>query len=310
MKTHTKYYKVAGITVQVNSDYPISEKTFHPKFKLFETDGLGNDNIILNHHFYLSDTVDSSCSKKAEIYNKNQWRIFKTRNSWIYKYTPVFAEDPGHPAIGKFNEDHTVVDIYSDAITDEYYKNAQFSALTLFNTDQVLFAKILSDRRGLIIHSNGFDISGKGILLTGDSGAGKSTLSQMLKQKGFEILCDDRMFVKYSKNDFWIHGHWCHGTVPDVSSISVPLKAIFFLEQAKNNTIIKIEDKKTLSLGLFRSIVKPFLSPNGWDATFTILEEIIQQIDCYTIKFNLDGDICDEICNLMENYQYIDKRNY
>ena len=103
MKTYTKYYKVAGITVQVNSNYPISEKTFHPKFKLFETDGLGNDNIILNHHFYLPDNLDSSCSTKTKINNKNQWHIIQTLDSWIYNYTHVLYDYPGQQAIGKLS---------------------------------------------------------------------------------------------------------------------------------------------------------------------------------------------------------------
>lgn len=299
MSNHTRYYKAADITIQVNSDYPITDKTFHPKFKTFETQGPGNDTIIINHYFH---PINPSYKQETLIYNKDQWQIFKSPDSWFYKYTPFSAEDRGNPVIGKFCKDHSLTEIYAAAIHKDNYQNAQFNALTLFNTDQVLFARLLNNRNGLIIHSNGFNINGRGILLTGNSGAGKSTLSHMLKQKGADILCDDRMFVKFSHTDFWIHGHWNHGSVPDVSSASAPLKAIFFLEQAKNNEIIKLKDKKKVTLDLFQSVVKQFLTQDEWSSTFTILEKIIHDIDCYVIKFNLDGNICEKIIKLLQRY--------
>ncbi len=299
MKIYTKYYTVADITVQINSDYPITDKTFHPKFKLFEVKGPGSDNIIINHHFH---PIDQAYEQETPIYHKEQWKIFKSPNFWFYKYIPASNEIHTNSVTGKFSLDHSFAEIYVNSMRKDDYQNAQFNALTLFNTDQVLFARLLNNRNGLILHANGFDINRRGILLTGKSGAGKSTLSNMLKKKGANILCDDRMFVKYSQTDFWIHGHWNHGSIPDVSSASAPLKAIFFLEQAKDNEIIKIENKKKISLDLFKSVVKQFLTQDEWDSTFTILEKIIHNIDCYVIKFNLDGDICNKLNKLLQRY--------
>lgn len=66
----------------------------------------------------------------------------------------------------------------------------------------------------------------------------------MLKDRGHNILCDDRMFTIQKEGGFRIYGSWCHGTVPDSSSMTAPLRAIFFLEQSKENAIDLIEDKK------------------------------------------------------------------
>jgi len=156
--------------------------------------------VVINHHFSLPDSIIETC--EHEIYNKSQWQVFKTGTAWTFKYHPVFPEDPPYSVTGVFNTAHTKVDVYTDDINEECYKNGRFNTLTLLNTDQMLFAKLLCDRNGLILHSNGFNINGNGILIAGDSGAGKSTLSGMLKKRGFEILCDDRMFVKTSKDGF------------------------------------------------------------------------------------------------------------
>ncbi|MDP2922831.1 MAG: radical SAM protein [Candidatus Omnitrophota bacterium] len=54
-KNHRRYYKIADITIQVESDLAIREDTFHSKFKLFEIDKPNGDIISIRHHFSLPD---------------------------------------------------------------------------------------------------------------------------------------------------------------------------------------------------------------------------------------------------------------
>ncbi|MFH0726891.1 MAG: hypothetical protein V2B19_11175 [Pseudomonadota bacterium] len=298
---YSKYYKVAGITLEVRSEVPITANTFHPKFRLFEVEGAGDDNVLIRHHVSSSHVAGVTETNKKEIYHKDQWRIFKTDESWIYEFKSIFPIDPGHCAMGVFSEDHRTVDIYPYDMKPETYQNGLFGALTLFNSDQVLFSKLLCDRNGLIIHSNGFDINGQGILLAGESGVGKSTLSAMLKQQGAKILCDDRMFVTATQSGCRIHGNWCHGTVPDTSAGSVPLAAVLFLEQFAGNQIEEIHEKKGVTRHLLRALVHPFLPPEGWDKTFDIIATLVRQVRCYRVKFDLSGNIGGMIGALVES---------
>ena len=291
MRTHTKYFRVADITIELNSDYSISEKTFHSKFKLFESDEPCKENIVINHHFYLPEDIEQLTAKENPIYEKDQWRIYKAGSFWIYKYTPLLTNDPGKPAVVIFNDSHTLIEVYTTAISKEDYETANLGALTLFNTDQILFAKLLCNLRGLILHANGFDIQGKGILLAGASGVGKSTLSETLKNKGLDVLCDDRMFITKKKNAFWIHGNWCHGSIANVTNISVPLHAIFFLEQAKENSSTKISNRKQKTHQLIQSLVKPFFTSTEWDMTFSTIDDLVRTIECYHLKFDLSGKV-------------------
>ena len=50
---HTRRYEIAGITVQVQSDLPITDATFHEKFASFRVDGPGDDTFVIRHHFGL-----------------------------------------------------------------------------------------------------------------------------------------------------------------------------------------------------------------------------------------------------------------
>jgi len=297
---NVKYFKAAGITVEVRSDFPIGENTFHPKFKKFEVDGPGEDTVVIHHHFRVPDTIEALHKKGEEIYNKDQWRISRTEDSWIYQFKSMTPLDPGHGAAGFFNGGYSSLSVYTDDFDEESYRRANLPALTLFNNDQVLFAPLLCERKGLIIHSNGFDVNGNGILLAGVSGAGKSTLSRMLKERGHGILCDDRMFVTMRESGCRIHGSWCHGSVPDTAAGSAPLKAILFLEHARENGLEEIQDKRNVTHRLLRAMVQPFLAPAGWHKTFDTLEEMVGRVRCYRVKFDLSGDICRLISDLQQ----------
>lgn len=65
---HTRYYQLAGITVQLDSELPIADSTFATKFKLFETDGPGCDIIRLVHRFGLPEKLQDY---GAEVYRKS-----------------------------------------------------------------------------------------------------------------------------------------------------------------------------------------------------------------------------------------------
>ena len=46
-----RYFKIGGITIQVDSDIPFSENSFHPKFKTFKADGPGEDTVSIRAPF-------------------------------------------------------------------------------------------------------------------------------------------------------------------------------------------------------------------------------------------------------------------
>ena len=83
---NVRYFKVADITVEVRSDYPIAQDTFHPKFKQFEAAGQGFDNILITHHFQLPDLSGIIEQNLKEVYKKDQWQISKANDVWVYKY--------------------------------------------------------------------------------------------------------------------------------------------------------------------------------------------------------------------------------
>ncbi|MFH0790097.1 MAG: radical SAM protein [Candidatus Omnitrophota bacterium] len=295
-KQHRRYFKIADITIQVESDLPIRENTFHPKFKHFEkelklfhsddTEKIEKDIVSIRHHFSLPDIDIKDLGK--EVYRKPPWAVYKKGDSWIYLGISPQKENKSLHCVVVFNSGHTQARIYNDK--EETFLKGNLHSLTMFPTDQILIARILADRQGCYLHSCGVNFEGKGLLFAGHSEAGKSTMANLLKGKA-EILCDDRMIIRDTAQGFKIYGTWSHGDVPDVSGNSAPLRAILFLEKAKGNRIILIKDKKEITKRLLAVLIRPFVTADWWEKTLSLIERISQDVPCYVLRFDKNPEV-------------------
>ena len=111
-RNHRRFYEIAGITVQVEADLPITDRTFTDKFKQFEVAEPGSDLISIRHHFSLPDLKGQDLGQ--EVYRKPPWAIYRKGSSWIYLGISPDPDDPTLHQVAVFNHDHTRARIYSD----------------------------------------------------------------------------------------------------------------------------------------------------------------------------------------------------
>jgi MoaA/NifB/PqqE/SkfB family radical SAM enzyme len=294
-KTHRRHYRIAGITIQVESDLPISDTTFDPKFRLFRADGPGGDTISVRHHFGLPDLAGRELGQV--VYRKPPWVIRRNGRSWIYSAVSPHS-GPGRPEQWiVFNDGHTRGRVYhADAAA---FRGGRLGSLTLFPTDQILLARLLADRQGCYLHSAGAILKGKGLLFVGHSEAGKSTIVEMLKGRA-EILCDDRNIARRWPEGFRLHGTWSHGDVPLVSPSSAPLSALLFLRKADGNRLHPLRDRKTILARLLACLIKPYADADWWGKTLTVVENLIREIPAYDMEFDKSGKAVDLLRDLVE----------
>jgi hypothetical protein len=315
--TH-RYYQIGGITIQIESDLPITERTFHPKLQSFEMDGPGEDTVVLTHHFKLPDISTLILGK--EVYRLPPWAIYHSPHTWTYvcfvereerglwdlllkAWRLMDADRKSNTEkeslsgsiprrniyqIAVFNATYTAGEIYTKS--KFRFRRGRHSSLALFPTDQIFLAHVLADRHGCYFHAGGVVLEGKGLLFMGHSEAGKTTIVSMLKERA-TILCDDRIIVRSWPDGFRIHGTWSHGDLPDVSGESAPLQAVLFLEQSPRTSLIPLTQKKEVVSRLLDCLIKPHLTAEWWDKIFPLITLIADHTPCYQLYFNTSGDV-------------------
>ncbi len=298
-KNHRKYFQIAGITVRIESDLDLSIIKIKEELKAFEVSGPGDDNVTLRHHFELPDLTGKDLGR--EIYRKPPWAISEKNGAFYYLGISPRPEDPSLHRVAVFNSDHTHATIYSPPRDEERTIDTGFQSLSLFPTDQIWLGPLLADRNAVLIHSAAAIINGHGLVFVGHSEAGKSTAMEILKaarkESGLnaEILCDDRNVIRKWPEGWRVHGTWSHGTTADVSPSTAPLKAILFLKQDTKNKIEPLSDKKAVWKGLLATLIRPMVTAEWWRKELDVLEQIVNEIPCFTMHFDKSAVIVEKI---------------
>jgi hypothetical protein len=289
MSVFKKYYQIGGITIEVVSELPITEKTFHPKFRSFETTAPSVDKMVIEHRFgWQKDSGDTGDDDK--FYVNKTWKIIERDNQLIYKWINPY---PPYNAILRkavADKEHTHITIYNDDYLKNQYLQGNLSSLSMFPTDQILIGAHLGYKQGCILHSLGIKMDESGFLFIGHSEAGKSTMATIV-QRNAEILCDDRNIVRKASNGYQLYGTWSHGDVQDISPNSCRLKVIFFLEKSSINAIEPIPDKKTLITKLITCLIRPITTSDWWNNSLDLLTDLSKSVPAYNLKFNKNSEV-------------------
>jgi hypothetical protein len=288
MKNDVRYYRIAGITIRVVSDIPFAADTFDRKFKAFEVDGPGEDTVEIRHRFALPPLDRERLGK--ELYRRPPWAVFDRGDTWLYLGVSPASDSENLHKVAVFSKDYARGTVYHP--DDSAFRRGNSHALTFFPTDQILVAQLLASRDACYLHSSGVSFKGRGLLFMGHSEAGKSTMVKMLKGRA-EILCDDRIVIRKGTEGFMVHGTWSHGEVPDVSSSSAPLTAIFFLRKSGENRLVPIPKKQDVVSGLLSCLIKPHATAGWWERTLGLVGDISRRVPCHELLFDKSGKIVD-----------------
>ena len=283
-------FEIGGIALFIDSDLRLTEKTFASKFELFRCQEERDDVVTIHHHCGLPKIRDWG----HKIYQRAPWIIYETASGYIYK---MFVDgDNESPLVAIFNKDHTKGHIYKGEIYVKIFKKGNLTSLLCFPTDQVLFAQLLADRGGIILHGSGLTFKEKGYLFVGHSDAGKTTMVKIFNHHA-KILNDDRLIVKKEDGRFYLYGTPWHGELSLVAPDRVPLKAILFLNQAEENRVEKTEGIEAFKR-LYGCTIKALVTEGWAKKALDICQALSREVPCYHLYFDKSEGVISTVANI------------
>ena len=135
-----------------------------------------------------------------------------------------------------------------------------------------------------LLHAAVLGVNGEGYAFLGRSGAGKSTHTGLWLNhiEGAEIVNGDKPVVEYRGGEFIAYGTPWLGKEGRGCKKSVPLKALCFIEQAKENSISRLSVKELTS-----RIFPQLLMPSDAEAALKTLElcdKLVTSIPAYVLR--------------------------
>jgi hypothetical protein len=154
---------------------------------------------------------------------------------------------------------------------------------------------IIKQPTNLWIHSSGVIHKGEAYIFTGPSGAGKTTICDILSPKsGFTVIHDDAIVISQNTEGFRAWSSPVHGSRPAFHSVSAPIRALFFIHQAKANHISRLTARNTVGLLTPDIMLVPMTKTSDGlliDNTKKSLEMIlrlVENVPCYELHFKPD----------------------
>ena len=164
--------------------------------------------------------------------------------------------------------------------------------------DIMMVMYVLASRLGVIIHSCGMNIDGKGYVFPGRSGAGKSTLALLaLSNSDVSVLSDDRIVVREIHGAFRAFGTPWLGEAGIGENGTVPLSGVMFIDQSEKNSIKKLSRIDALRR-LLPVVSIPWYDEDVMTEILLVCDRLLERIPCYEFQFRKDADVVSMLAEL------------
>lgn len=142
---------------------------------------------------------------------------------------------------------------------------------------------ILLHHEYVIFHASYIKVQERGIIFVAPSGTGKSTQAALWrKYRGAEIINGDKACIKVSEYPT-VHGIPFEGTSGICKDVTCPLEGIVLLEQAKENSIMKLPAVLAIH-SLFSNVFVDRSVPQEWNMALELIIKLIEKVPVYLLK--------------------------
>lgn len=181
------------------------------------------------------------------------------------------------------NEYYAYYQEVSETAAEIYLKPEMMS---LYNIDPVFtslfaFERRLLKREALVLHCAYVKDRGGAILFSAPSETGKTTQANLWeKYRGSKTINGDRAVIQKVNGKWYAHGWPVCGTSEVCNNISMPIKAIVMLSQAKENQVRKMKGREAF-ISLYSQITINQWNIPACQKAVDLIENILEEIPIY-----------------------------
>ena len=226
-----------------------------------------------------------------------------------YEFTTKFCQD-------YLSEDQTSpVDIIATA-TDEEFEKEKRSAEQNFSDGYIenicLYRSICMQMPAfgrMLMHCSVLEYDGTAYAFLGRSGTGKSTQTKLwLKYLSpTRVINGDKPILEYANGKFIAYGTPWMGKERWGTKAKAPLKGLCFLEQAKENSVRKLNFSE-VSSRLFLQMLIPNDEKNAV-ATLDIADKIVTEIPAYLLRCDISEEAVEKSFEALTGLRFCEKKN-
>ena len=67
------------------------------------------------------------------------------------------------------------------------------------------------------------------------------------------------------------------------------------MEQAPENRLIPMDDRREIRRRLLACLAKPFVTADWWDKILSLVAEMAREVPCYSLEFDKSGRVVGEL---------------
>ncbi len=285
-------YRIAGMSVSVeNIDFPLLEQRMG---KYLAQDPIGQPDLQVS--FSERDVITEP--EGELIGTRIEYRTYlKTAKGEYVNYDKLKSTDNrtslmiADPSFSKVEAVVRDLEPLGGAPVD----------VRCFNMLGEVFRMALNMRDGLVVHSSSIAVDGQGILFSALSGTGKSTHTGLWKQcypEQVTVINDDSPAVIFKDGKPYVCGTPWSGKTTINENICVPLRAIVFLKQAKENTIHQLPPQEAV-FELMRAIaIYPYRDMAN--RALETADRLLGLVPCYMLGCRPDEEAVQTVKNALE----------
>ena len=211
---------------------------------------------------------------------KNESAAVYCKENDIFRYTPM-GTDSG--AVTRYSRSDFSC---STTFIAERNYNVMMDSRYMWST--IALSQLMLNKNVLFFHASFIDFGGNGILFSAPCGTGKSTQASLWeKHRNACIINGDKAGVSIKDGVVYANGVPFCGTSDICRNVTVPLKAIVLLEQAKENQAELLKGTCALQM-LMKNIYLDMIAPDEQRKCVDLLIDIMAEVPVYLLKCTPD----------------------